>query len=183
MNWRRWALVLHRDLGYFFTGVVVLYAISGLAVNHVDDWNPDYVVERQDVALQLPSAASDITREHVLKGLSALGEAEGFRSFDFPSADKIKIYLKDGDIVASLRDGRGTREAIRRRPIIYQLNLLHLNPQRWWRVFSDLFAIALVVIALTGLLVTRGRHGFLGRGKWLAGAGLLVPLAAMFALQ
>lgn len=85
-------------------------------------------------------------------------------------------------MVLSLKDGRGVRETIRRRPLFYQVNILHLNPEKWWKIFSDLFAVGLVTIALTGLFVARGRQGILGRGKWLAGAGLLVPLAAMLAL-
>jgi len=182
MKCRRWALALHRDLGYFFTGVIVLYAISGIAVNHVDDWNPNYVVDRRAVTLNLPDEPSNIAVEDVLACLRVIGEAESYRSYDFPTSEKIKIYLADGDIVANLKDGRGHHESIRRRPMFHEVNMLHLNPQKWWKVFSDLFAIALILIALTGLIVVRGRQGFLGRGKWLVGAGLLAPLAAMFVL-
>jgi hypothetical protein len=49
MKWRSWALVIHRDLGYFFTGVIVIYAVSGLAVNHADDWDANFIVEERDV--------------------------------------------------------------------------------------------------------------------------------------
>jgi hypothetical protein len=71
------------------------------------------------------------------------------------------------------------RESVRRRPVFHQLNMLHLNPTKWWRIFSDLFAGALILIALTGLLIPRGRNGLGGRGKWLVAAGLSVPLAAL----
>jgi len=179
MKWRRWLVVLHRDVGYFFAGVVVLYAISGIAVNHADDWNPNFIIDRRDITLNLPRERSKITAEGVVACLSPIGEVENYRSFDFPSPEKIKIYLKNGDIVASLRDGRGSHETIRRRPLLHQVNMLHVNPEKWWKIFSDLFAIGLVLIALTGLFVARGRQGLIGRGKWLVGAGLLVPLVAM----
>jgi len=182
MKWRCWAIVLHRDLGYFFTGVIVLYAISGIAVNHADDWNPNFIIDRREITLDLPRERSEITADHVLAGLSPLGETENYRSFDFPSSEKIKIYLRNGDVVANVRDGRGCHETIRRRPLLHHLNMLHLNPEKWWKAFSDLFAVGLVLIALTGLLVARGRQGFLGRGKWLFGAGLVIPLAAMLVL-
>lgn len=182
MKWRSWVLALHRDLGYFFAGVIVVYAISGIAVNHADIWNPNFIVDRREVTLALPREPSQITAECLLSALSLVGEADNYRSFDFPVSEKIKIYLQNGDIVANLRDGVGTRETIRRRALFYQVNMLHLNPERWWRIFSDMFAVGLVFIALTGLLIPRGRRGILGRGKWLVGSGLLIPLAAMLAL-
>lgn len=182
MNWRRYLLVLHRDLGYFFTGVTVLYAISGLAVNHADVWNPSFVSRRTDVKLDLPSDQSKIDEDAVKANLTPYGEADNYRGFDFPSTRKIKIYLKDGDVVADLKSGKGSLETYRRRPILHQLNLLHLSPVKWWRAFSDCFAIGLLAIAMTGLLIARGRNGILGRGKWLVGAGLLIPLSAMLVL-
>lgn len=167
-------------MGYFFAGVLLLYCISGIAVNHSHDWNPSYVIDRRDVCLDLPRRADEITAERVLACLERIGESGNYRSFDFPSPTKIKVYLKDGDIVARLADGQGRQESIRRRPCLHEANLLHLNPKKWWLVFSDLFAGALIVITLTGLVVLKGRNGLSGRGKWLVGAGLAAPLAALF---
>ncbi|RIK80520.1 MAG: hypothetical protein DCC67_09265 [Planctomycetota bacterium] len=182
MTCRRLVLVLHRDLGYFFTGVIMLYAVSGLAVNHVDQWNPSFSVDRRAVTLDLPTDRSLVTEEIVAENLARLGETGNLRGYDFPSASRVKIYLKDGSIVARLRDGRGEYESIRRRPLLFEANSLHLNPARWWRVFSDVFAVGLIVIAATGLFIARGSQGLAGRGKWLVAAGMIAPLAAMLAL-
>jgi hypothetical protein len=46
MSWRRWNSVLHRDIGFLCIGLTLLYAISGVAVNHIKEWNPSYSVER-----------------------------------------------------------------------------------------------------------------------------------------
>ena len=43
---RKWLRILHRDLGYLVAGLTIVYAISGIAVNHVQDWNPNISVER-----------------------------------------------------------------------------------------------------------------------------------------
>ncbi|HQL31599.1 MAG TPA: hypothetical protein PLM67_15390, partial [Thermoanaerobaculales bacterium] len=40
---RRLVIATHRDVGYFIAGLTVIYAVSGIAVNHIDDWNPSYV--------------------------------------------------------------------------------------------------------------------------------------------
>jgi uncharacterized protein len=179
MKWRSSALVIHRDLGYFFTGVIVIYAVSGLAVNHADDWDANFIVEERKVMLDLPRERYDVTEEQVRTNLVSLGAAEDYRSHDFPSPQKIKIYLVNGSILARLSDGQGTHETIRRRPVLYHLNALHLNPAKWWKIFSDVFAVALILIVITGLLLPRGRQGLAGRGKWLVGAGIIAPLAAL----
>jgi hypothetical protein len=179
MKWRSWALVIHRDLGYFFTGVIVIYAISGLAVNHADDWDANFIVAEREVELTLPQDRYEVTEESVRANLVSLDAEGSYRSYDFPSPQKIKIYLEGGSILARLSDGKGTYETIRRRPVLFHLNALHLNPQKWWKLFSDVFALALILIVITGLLLPRGRLGLAGRGKWLLGAGVLVPIAAL----
>ena len=49
MHWRKLIIATHRDVGYFFAGLTVIYAVSGVALNHIDDWNPNYVI-RTEVA-------------------------------------------------------------------------------------------------------------------------------------
>ncbi|QDU53919.1 PepSY-associated TM helix domain-containing protein [Aeoliella mucimassa] len=180
VKWRAWALFLHRDLGYFFTGVVVLYAVSGLAMNHAGDWNPNFVVASRDLTLELPNEATQVTTQQVRRCLAEVGEEGNYRSHDFISSQRMKIYLTNGDMVVNLANGSTHHETIGRRPVLYYLNRLHLNPAKWWKVFSDVFAICLVLIAVTGMIVVRGRNGLAGRGKWLVAAGLIVPLLAMF---
>ena len=40
MSIRKWIRVIHRDMGYIFFGMSLIYGISGIALNHLDDWNP-----------------------------------------------------------------------------------------------------------------------------------------------
>lgn len=46
---RRWNNVLHRDVGYLLTAFVLAYCLSGLALNHADAWNPDFVIQKRTV--------------------------------------------------------------------------------------------------------------------------------------
>ncbi len=180
-QWRMLARVLHRDFGFFFAGVTLLYAISGIAVNHVDSWDPSFVIERREVELDLPQSRQELTTEQVVANLERLGIADSYRTHDFPSALRVKIYLENGSIVARFGENVGEYETIRRRPLFYHVNFLHLNPAGWWMVFSDLFAIGLIVVAITGLFLTRGRLGLAGRGGWLLTGGVAVPLLALIA--
>ena len=35
IRWRPWLRAIHRDVGYFSVGLTFIYALSGLAVNHI----------------------------------------------------------------------------------------------------------------------------------------------------
>jgi uncharacterized protein len=61
--------------------------------------------------------------------------------------------------------------------VLFQVNALHLNQLKGlWTYVADAFAIALMVLATTGMTMMKGDQGLLGRGKWFVGAGLLIPI-------
>ena len=73
--------------------------------------------------------------------------------------------------------GRGTLKTITRRAVLFELNALHLNNLKGvWTYVADLFAVALIFLALTGMTMMKGDRGLAGRGKWFVGAGLTVPI-------
>lgn len=41
---------------------------------------------------------------------------------------------------------------------------------------ADIYAVVLLILAVTGLFVLKGKKGITGRGAWLTGAGILVPV-------
>ena len=49
MKWRKLFRTLHRDIGYVAAALTIAYAISGVAVNHIEDWNPNYTFEESPV--------------------------------------------------------------------------------------------------------------------------------------
>ena len=176
MRLRRLNNIIHRDLGYFVVGTTVLYAISGLALNHLEDWDSNFVIQTRTVSMSLPKEVDSITRETVKETLRPLGEEENYRGHASPTPDKLKIYLDEGSILVDLEKGEAVHESVKRRPLFFQMNYLHLNPRAWWRVFSDFFAGALALVAITGLFVLKGRKGIRWRGAIFAGVGVLVPL-------
>ena len=51
---RKWSRILHRDIGYFFIGTTIIYGLSGIALNHMNDWNPNYKVETEQFQTTIP---------------------------------------------------------------------------------------------------------------------------------
>jgi hypothetical protein len=79
MKWRKFNIIIHRDLGYLCFGLTIIYAISGVAVNHIQDWNPTYVLEKIVSPVNLAgieSADNEGLTRSVLEQLGETGRAE-----------------------------------------------------------------------------------------------------------
>ncbi len=177
MKWRKLNRILHRDLGFFFFGMTIIYALSGIALNHLDDWNPSYAITSEEIQVDdVPGKKSAITREYALQVAERFDDKSNFKNYYFPDDNTIKIFIDDGSIQFDLNTGNGKIEKSERRLIFYHVNYLHYNPKKWWTWFSDIYAGGLIVIAVTGLFIIRGKKGITGRGAWLTIAGVLIPV-------
>ncbi len=84
------------------------------------------------------------------------------------------------NLTFNLANGSAMLERVERRPIFSQLNFLHYNnPRRWWTAFSHIFAVALIVITLTGLFIIKGKNGITRRGAILVAARFILPILAL----
>lgn len=174
INWRRWNNILHRDIGYLTVGITIIFAISGIAVNHVGDWNPNYDIERDTFVISQLLAAG--TEDMVSETLQRLNISDPAQSYFRPSREILQIFLENRTIELNIITGQGTQEYVRARPVLHDMNYLHLNhAKKWWTYVSDLYAMALLFLAVSGLFVLRGQKGLTGRGKWLTGIGILIP--------
>jgi len=74
-------------------------------------------------------------------------------------------------VVEIVKDRRGLQE----------MNFLHLNqPRAWWTYMADLYAVALLALAVTGLFMLKGKKGITGRGAWLTTVGVLIPVVFLW---
>lgn len=170
--------VLHRDLGYFFSSLIIVYALSGLALNHIDDWNPDFIIQKDTLSIPDEYDISNINKETVEQLSAMVGETD-YKLYDSPTPDQIKIYYEDASFHIDFTRRLGFYEAVTKRPLFYEVNVLHRNSLKQWKWFSDVFAIALILINITGLFVLKGKSGLTGRGKWFILAGFLPPVLAL----
>lgn len=182
MSWRRLNNVLHRDIGYLCVALTVIYAVSGLAVNHLHHWNPSYRIERS-IERFPPFPASD--RDAMTGALVEILRLPGPPKSSFRSAPhRIELFYDGWSVRADVEKGEAEVERPRERPFLRDANFLHLNhPKGLWTWFADLYALMLLVLAVTGMFVLKGRNGLAGRGKWLVLAGLIVPLVFLAALR
>jgi len=176
MKIRKLNRAVHRDLGYFFFGMTIIYAISGIALNHRHDWNPNYIITQEEFRVDLTDLPERVDRDYAVLILERLGIDSPYRTH-LVAGDNFRIFVEGGSVSINTGSGRGDTELIRKRPFFNQINFLHYNtPRRMWTWFSDIYAVGLFLMAVTGLFILRGRNGITGRGAWLTAAGILVPL-------
>lgn len=175
---RKWNIATHRDLGYFFSGLITIYCLSGLALNHITDWNPDFIIERKAVHIGDGYKNKTITGESIAAFGRLVGESR-YRVYDAPTPDQLKIYYEDASLHINFSTGEAVYETITRRPLFYHVDVLHRNSIQWWKWVSDIFAVMLIVISVSGLFILKGKKGFSGRGKWLFAAGFIPPIVAI----
>jgi hypothetical protein len=174
-NWRKWCRIVHRDLGYLFFGVTVAYCVSGLALNHVRNWNPNYSVAREERAVAAPGLEKHLTKADVKDLLAQAGVQGAYQSHYSPAEGQLKVFFEGGNAVLDQASGKLVIESLHRRPLLNTFNRLHLNPGRWWTWFADVFTVALLVVAISGLFLLRGHHGITRRGGLLVLIGIAIP--------
>lgn len=175
---RKLNIATHRDLGYFFSSLILVYCISGIALNHVDDWNPDFILKKDTILIEKKYSNNEVGAEEIMQFSKLVGE-ESYKVFDFPTSDQVKIYYNNASLHVYLNQNKAIYEQVSKRPMFYQANVLHRNSLKGWKWASDIFALLLIVINITGLFILKGKHGISGRGKWLIAGGALPPVVAL----
>ncbi|MEA3503944.1 MAG: PepSY-associated TM helix domain-containing protein [Bacteroidota bacterium] len=180
---RKWNRAIHRDLGYFFFGITIIYSLSGIALNHMQDWNPSYVVENKDFTITNLPEKENITKEFVINLLEENDIDAKYKNHYFPKSEYLKIFLKGGSLVINTSTKQANLELLKKRFFFNDANYLHYNPNIWWTYFSDIFAGALIIIAIGGLFIARGKKSITGRGAWLTAAGIIIPIIFLYFLS
>ncbi len=175
---RKWARIIHRDVSYLFAGMILIYALSGILMNHRGSLNPHYSVSRQEFKVTADlSDKTKVDKNLVLTLLEPIGEEANYTKHYFPKNGQMKVFLKGGsNLFVDTQTGDVVYEKLERRFLLSDMVKLHYNPGRWWTTFSDIFAVSLVLITITGMVMIKGSKGFWGRGGILFMIGILIPI-------
>lgn len=178
--WRKVFRSLHRDFGYLAVGLTVIYAISGLAVNHIADWNPNRTVNTSQVAIGPLPGENPAERRAVAITRLGLDPADVRSEIQQGRAHLKVFFLSGSELVVDPTTGEGRLQLVEDRPVLRAFNALHLNDLKGaWTYLADAYALVLLFLALSGLIMLKGQQGLMGRGKWFVTAGVLLPAIAL----
>ena len=175
-NWRRWFRVFHRDIGYATVALVLAYGISGLAVNHIEDWNPNYKFAQRTVDIPPLHGSLAEMEQQVVASLHL--DPRAVRGHYQETERELRVFLDEGqEARIDIQTGHGTLKTLSKRAVLFEVNALHLNNLKGvWTYVADAFALALIILAITGMTMMKGDRGLFGRGKYFVAAGLAIPV-------
>ena len=172
-QFRKWMRLIHRELGYVFAGALLVYAVSGIALNHKATFNSQYAISRTEHSLPADGSIDD--------WLAICGMSGKQIQHYYPDSMTLKVFLKgNSSLTVDLNTHIGVLEQVKKRPVLGSLSKLHYNPGKAWTWFSDIFAGALVIIVISGLLMIKGKHGLWGIGGIEFLIGIIIPLIFIF---
>jgi hypothetical protein len=175
LGWRPLLRAIHRDVGYLAVGLTVVYALSGLAVNHIGQWDPNFRGTERTVELG-PLAGDDAQIAATVADRLGIGEKprEVYRA----SEAELDVLYEHRTLHIDPGTGHVHEEAQDARFFLRAANWLHLNRgKKAWTYAADTYAIALFFLATSGLFMIKGKNGLRGRGMFLALAGAALPIA------
>jgi hypothetical protein len=180
MNLSKLNRITHRDIGYLIAGLTIIYALSGIALNHKNNWNPNYIFDSRKFTSDFKITRETFNKEMASNILRSIQLDPSFKTFYFPTGNEVTIFIDGGFVKLNVATGVGSVERISKRPLFYQINFLHYNPGKWWKYFSDIFCLALITVTITGLFLVKGKNGITKRGAILTIIGIILPLLFLF---
>jgi hypothetical protein len=159
--------------------LTVVFCVSGIALNHVHQWNPNYTLSRVSSPVKSELQTDQEIIDYVQTEHKDAGKLKG--SF-WVSPNEFKLFYHNGLTVFYFPEKKSlTVEKITPRPILKAFNGLHVNEaKKLWTFVSDLYAVALLYLALSALFMVKGKYGMKGRGGYLTAIGIIIPLFFIF---
>ena len=173
----------HRDVAYFYLGLIIAFSISGIFLNHRQDWHPRrYTYNTKEIKVKLPDNQEMINDEFIGSFTTENEIDDQLRRFQLGETS-LRISYVSNDVEIDLATGDGKITTYKTTPVLGQMTKLHVDTSSWWIYYSDIFGVAMLTIAITGMFIQTGDKSFQKRGWKLAAIGLLFPLIFLFLLS
>lgn len=172
----------HRDIAYFYVGLIIAFSISGIFLNHRRQLNPRrYTYEVRN--FWISPFTKDQADEAFVKQLAASQNIDDeLRRFQ-TSETELTISFAQNDVKVDMTTGAGSIVTYRTIPLLGQMTQLHQDTSNWWIYYSDIFGLGMLTLAITGMFIERGKNSFRKRGLKLALIGIIFPLIFLFLLS
>jgi hypothetical protein len=176
-QWRGLLRTVHRDAGNLAIGLTLIYAISGIAVNHIatEGWDPNFTNNQRTHELGGPLVGEDqAVTDRVLERLSIHDNpSDIYRA----APAELVISFKQRTLHVNTETGKVLDEGQNPRFLLRVANWLHLNRgKKAWTYVADGYAAALLLLAFSGMFMLPGRKGLIGRGGIFVVLGIAIPV-------
>jgi hypothetical protein len=177
-QWRGLLRTIHRDAGNLAIGLTLIYALSGLAVNHIntDGWDPNFTNYSRTHELGGPLEGDDqAVADKVLNRLGIKDKPKEI--YRGSPTEELEISFKQRTLHVNTETGKVLDEGQDPKFFLRVANWLHLNRgKKAWTYIADAYAVALLFLAFSGMFMLPGKKGLIGRGGIFVLLGIAVPV-------
>jgi hypothetical protein len=174
---------IHRDIAYFYLGLIIAFSFSGIFLNHRQSWHPRrYTYSSQEISIPIPVSKDSVNEQFIKNFTDKYKIDSNLRRFAV-DGDNLRISYVSHDVQLNLTTGQGKIETYKTTPVLGEMTQLHVDTSKWWIYYSDVFGVAMLVIAFTGMFIQKGENSFWARGWKLALIGIIFPLIFLFLLS
>jgi len=173
-RWRAWLRAIHRDVGYLAVGFTVIYALSGIAMNHIADWDPNF--HATEVSRPIAPIADEVSDADAAKQIATAAGMTGKIEDTYRAGDEVRLTMADGTKVTAI--GATLTIQHRRDRFFFRVaDWLHATRGKAaWKYIADAYAVLLLYLAISGVFMIKGRLGLRWRGATLIAVGLAAPI-------
>lgn len=173
-RWRGWLRAIHRDIGYLAVGFTVIYALSGIAMNHIDDWDPNF--HATEITRKIEAIPDELSDAEAARRVGQAAGLSGKIDDVYRAGDEVRLSYASGSKVTAIGDTI-TIQARRDRLFFRVADWLHATRgKQVWKFIADVYAALLLYLAISGIFMIKGKLGLRWRGATLIALGLLGPL-------
>ena len=172
----------HRDIAYFYLGLIIAFAFSGIFLNHRQAFNSRrYTFDKKEITV-IPIVKDSVNDAYVKNFTESQQVNDEFRRFQV-SENTLRISYVTHDAEIDLVTGKGEIITYKTIPVLGQMTKLHVDTSKWWIYYSDIFGAAMLTIAFTGMFIEKGKNSYRSRGWKLTLLGLIFPLIFLYLLS
>jgi hypothetical protein len=135
-------------------GACLVYAISGILLNHMGEKDPAFKTEEKSLQLE-----PGLSQEELMAYWTTRKDLPAVKKIFSVDEDHSRLMLEGGIGIYDRQTGRADYEKHTKREFIYWINRLHYNKVKGWNIMADFFAASLIFFAVSGLLIVRGETG------------------------
>jgi hypothetical protein len=171
----------HRDIAYFYLGLIIAFSFSGIFLNHRQAWHPKrYKAEVREFTVT-PVDKDSVSDSFIATFTKEQNIEDNLRRFTL-NGNNLRISYVNHDVDVDIVTGAASIVHYKITPVLGQMTILHVDTSKWWIYYSDVFGAAMLVIAITGMFIEKGKNSFWKRGWKLALVGVIFPLIFLFLL-
>ncbi|PLY07022.1 MAG: hypothetical protein C0625_07455 [Arcobacter sp.] len=184
---------LHRDLGYFFIGITLIYAISGfvLSARGLGWFKYDYNfqtnisknISSDDFKEKLIEEAKDGKLDYIYKFGTKDVVKRNIKRLVFKKEENKILYFDYKYMHINYHINSGlTNIKYNSYPAFLQLFISsHLSTNnKVWFYLAMVYSIVLAFFALSAIVMVKGKYGFKKRGLFLMLAGIITVMVFLF---